>query len=521
MIQKGNIIKISGGTLSESASQDYTAFAKNIHTNASGKIIENSKEGVVYGEPKKGVTKDDLVNITVGMFFDGTGNNRKNIDYASDKKSSNYYKSVGWKFKWQDNTSYKNDRTNVDNLEKMYKQETLYFSVYIEGIGTEDGEYDDLTDMGIATGDKGVRGKVRIGCQNLVETIQAKTQKNIGTLTVDVFGFSRGAAAARNFVHELTKAPYQARRSGNPKDFRIFDADRKPVTKKDLPARGHFGLQMEKAGLKVNFVNIRFAGLFDTVSAYGLVHSNDVTELNLNAINRASKIVHLTAADEHRRLFELTSVTKGTELSLPGVHSDIGGSYVDNEVEEVSLAEEMLSVINRGKLINDEKNRLISQGWYRAEQMTNTQPYKLIGSRTLRNKYSLIPLHLMFEMGLSTCGFVQTLINNNTYKIPAIPLKGTKWTLIDVYKRLQAYAGHTAPSMVFNDSNQLNSIKRMVDRGFYAADKYAATEKDAKMLYELRNKFLHFSSSWDGVGKEPNINEKGQRERDVFNKRSS
>lgn len=46
-------------------------------------------------------------------------------------------------------------------------------------------------------------------------------------------------------------------------------------------------------------------------------------------------------------------------------------------------------------------------------------------------------------------------------------------------------------------------------------------KKDAEVLYELRNKFLHFSSSWDGVGKEPNINEKGQRERDVFNKRAT
>ncbi|RAJ26041.1 T6SS phospholipase effector Tle1-like catalytic domain-containing protein [Pedobacter cryoconitis] len=521
MIQKGNIIKISGGTLSESASQDYTAFANNIHTNAANKILENSKEGIVYGEPKKSTILDDRVNITVGMFFDGTGNNRKNIDSASNSKSDNYYKSVGWKFKWQDNTSYKNDRTNVDNLEKMYKQETFDFSIYIEGIGTENDEYDDLTDMGFATGDKGVRGKVRVGCKSLVEAIQAKTQKNIGTLTFDVFGFSRGAAAARNFVHEVTKSAYQAHRSGDTKNPGLLDADQKSVSKKDLPARGHFGLLMEKAGLKVNFVNIRFAGLFDTVSAFGLVHSNDVTELNLNAINKASKIVHLTAADEHRRLFELTSVTKGIELSLPGVHSDIGGSYVDNEVEKVSLAEEMLSLINREKLINAEKNRLISQGWYRAEQMTNTQPYKLVGTRTLRNKYSLIPLHLMYEMGLSTCGFVQKLINNNTYKIPAIPLKDTKWTLIDVYKRLQAYAGNTAPSMVFNDSNQLKSIKRMVDNGFYPADKYAATERDAKILYELRNKFLHFSSSWDGVGKEPNINKKGERERDVFNKRST
>lgn len=476
-MSRGNIIKMSNGRMSEIAKLEHTSFAKTINSTAAGTINEKGTEGVKFGEPQKGVTKDDLVNITVGMFFDGTGNNRKNIDSRLDVNSDNHYKSEGWKFYWQDNTSYKNDRTNVDHLEKMYKQESLYFSIYIEGIGTENDEYDDLTDMGIATGEKGVRGKVRVGCENLVKVIKGKTQKNIDTLTVDVFGFSRGAAAARNFVHEITKAAYSARLMGA-KESQLVDADNHVVNKLELPARGHFGLQMEKAGRKVNFVKIRFAGLFDTVSAYGIVHSNDVTELKLNAVNKASDIVHLTAADEHRRLFELTSVTKGKEISLPGVHSDIGGSYVDNEVEEVSLAEEMLSIINRKKLIEDEKNRLIEQGWYRANQMTNDQPYKLKGSRVLRNKYSLIPLHLMFELGLASCQFKETLINNNVYKVPAIPLKNTNWTLVDVYNRLRAYAVlNTAPAMLFNNSRQLNSLKGMVDHGVYAADKYAATKK--------------------------------------------
>ena len=36
-----------------------------------------------------------------------------------------------------------------------------------------------------------------------------KPNEIIGTITFDVFGFSRGAASARHFVHVVTHAPYK------------------------------------------------------------------------------------------------------------------------------------------------------------------------------------------------------------------------------------------------------------------------------------------------------------------------
>ncbi|WP_158799336.1 DUF2235 domain-containing protein [Pedobacter sp. L105] len=521
MGNNGNITKISNGNLSETAKQEYTSYAQTMQSNAAQKVNEHSGDGVVFGEPKKMVTKEDLVDITVGMFFDGTGNNRNNIDQR-DKNSSIYHdKTTGWKWKWQDNTSYENDRTNVDHLEKMYKKESLYFSIYIEGIGTTNDDYDSVVDMGLGTGVTGIRAKVRSGCEKLVKLITRNTPKNINTLTVDVFGFSRGAAAARNFVHEITKGPYDAHTGDTNEDVStLYDDDGYAVSKKELPSRGHFGLKLEVLKRKVNFVTIRFAGLFDTVSAYGANHKNDVAELDLNAVNRAYKIVHLTAADETREKFELASVTKNdSEFSLPGVHSDVGGSYRDNVNEEVSLDEEMLSVLNREKIINDEKNALVEQGWYRPSQMSNSQPYKLIGNRMLSNKYSLIPLHLMFEMGLSTCLFQETLIKNDLYKIPITPLPGSTVVLSEVYSRLKSYAiQKTAPSMVFNTGRQLQSLRQMVEMGMYPAANFNLALNDHKMLYDLRNKYLHFSSSWDGIGKEPNLNAEGERERDNINK---
>lgn len=55
-MSKGNIIKISNGIFNEVSKNDYTIFAETIKTNAAGKIVENSKEGIVFGEPVESCT---------------------------------------------------------------------------------------------------------------------------------------------------------------------------------------------------------------------------------------------------------------------------------------------------------------------------------------------------------------------------------------------------------------------------------------------------------------------------------
>jgi hypothetical protein len=502
MGSNGNIIKISNGQMSDVATQAHTSFAKTVEANAASKIHETSADGVIFGEPAEATVLEDAVNIRVGMFFDGTGNNRKNVGATEP----------GWKMLWQDDTSYLNDRTNVDNLEKVYPKKTLYFSIYIEGIGTTDEKYDSLADMGLGTGDTGIRAKVRKGCELAAENIKKHAAgKAINIIIFDVFGFSRGAAAARNFVYEVTKPKYKATMV----EGVAYDADFKMASQEEFPARGHLGLFFEKQSVKFNSLQIGLAGLYDTVASYGANHDDDYAELHLNAVSRAKKIVHLTAADEHREKFRLSSVP-GHDISLPGVHSDVGGSYQDNVIEKVSLAEEMLSVVNREKIIQAEKNRLITQGWYREKQFSRLQPYKLTGTRTLSNKYSRIPLHLMVELGKTEVPFDEGTLNNQ-YSISATPLKDSTLKLTDVYARLKAYAvDKTKPALLFNNPTQLASLKNMVDHGAYSKAAYDETVKDADMLFELRNKYLHFSASWDGVGKEPELNKQNVRERKVY-----
>lgn len=51
-----------------------------------------------------------------------------------------------------------------------------------------------------------------------------------------------------------------------------------------------------------------FVGLFDTVASFGLIHKNDVSQLNLKMGAKPNKVVHLIASDEYRENFKLTNI---------------------------------------------------------------------------------------------------------------------------------------------------------------------------------------------------------------------
>jgi hypothetical protein len=135
----------------------------------------------------------------------------------------------------------------------------------------------------------------------------------IDGIEFDVFGFSRGAAAARHFVNEINRKRQGPLASALPatgaRFVSTFDVDRD--------------------------TRVGFVGLFDTVVSYGSladgfnVRSGDTGPLRIGLpAGCARQVVHLAARDEHRANFMLTTVTpQHREIKLPGVHSDIGGGY--------------------------------------------------------------------------------------------------------------------------------------------------------------------------------------------------
>lgn len=534
---KGNITKVSHGTFKEVAKDSHTAVARNVNIDAAGKINQTAKEGIKYGEPNKRTgSKSEYIDVTIGVFFDGTSNNRVNAD--SKVNNPKVYKAhTGWLSDMDGaSTSFKNDHTNVDKLEKFYpKIPNKCFSIYIEGIGTEDNEGDFSAGQMLGQGQTGIPAKVRISCERAVNNLFKYTGKSlnkINKITIDIFGFSRGSAAARYFAYELSKSATDEQlyfSNNTDKQYYISPNSQKPVYLKDPPksyihdpkkpltvrnpAHGYFGEYMELKNIPFLSLEMRFAGLFDSVSSYGVMHSNDVTELHQNAINVVSSIVHLTAADEHRKKFELTHVTKGTELSFPGVHSDIGGGYTDNYNEkDISLVEEL--DINREEIINKEKERLIEQGWYKSEQM-KSDGSKLTGTRTLSNKYSLVPLYIMRDFVKQKCDITVDSNFEDKYKFPT---QDKLLNMDTVYRRLKMYSfdNNKLPIKFYTDKEMLN-LKTLLNKNQISTKEYELKHQDQKMLLQLRNKYLHWSASWDGVGMEPRINRSGNREREIYN----
>ena len=317
-----------------------------------GKVIQSSNK--VQGEGKTngktGSQREVYVDsFTINVFFDGTKNNLYNIEHR--KKNPQMYKGKETEGAYE---SYFNDHSNVSYLYQAREQKANIGWAYIEGIGTgaddinglerrnrylkmkgkpllERTYYKDST-MGFAygTGPTGITRRV----QQSFEKIQTMVSSDLGDriptiLVLNVFGFSRGAAAARHFVHKVKTQP-----------------------------RSFIGWNLTRERIIVNFV-----GLFDTVSSYSAVGSvnpeftgafdDDVKDLHLNfERGYASKVFHLTAADEYRLYFSLTNINSairhgfGMEVAISGAHADVGGSYASAVQKYFSVKENFLGMKN-------------------------------------------------------------------------------------------------------------------------------------------------------------------------------
>lgn len=155
-----------------------------------------------------------------------------------------------------------------------------------------------------------------------------------------IFGFSRGSAAARLLASKINE-------EGIPKSIEIT---LEPQQNKETKV-----VEQVIADVKIDTsdsphaVDIEFLGVWDTVSALGLknnalrfigakeddLFTNDTIAANIK------QAVHLVAIDETRNPFvpSLMNHQEGIthEVWFPGVHSDIGGSYAEDGIAQVSL----------------------------------------------------------------------------------------------------------------------------------------------------------------------------------------
>lgn len=478
--------RIIGGSYTKIIGKDYNLYSEeNTNIEALQKNNFVAENQIIYGSEVESFPEyqpDNTINLYIGMFFDGTGNNRYNSDslyYTKVKRNSDKIKSSEIPpqksftntsnnkggIKITDRDSYWNPYSNIAKLYDLYKvkkrisdqeQEKYYIlKQYVEGIGTERSKEDGSIGSSIGRGELGILAKVEKGVKDLVnnELNSLPKNKKIYKIVFDVFGFSRGAAAARHFCNEVkSQAQYVSKRKKDYYDSKgTILTDEKELTKH---AGGMFGAELNKIGLKpydeTYKIEIRFLGLFDTVISDMIVKENIGDKLapfigitpvlvqeflediktNISGLG-IGKVFHIQANDEWRENFAFTPTEEGYTLSMLGAHSDIGGGYAELDYytnildffdikDEEKDKEILKSKENLRKyFINnyycqedeikiDKEYHTISFSIESSPIDTHTYTYKekvpthyiLKAKRYISNKYSLVSMNIMLQKAI-------------------------------------------------------------------------------------------------------------------------
>lgn len=360
--------------------------------------------------------------IRIGVFFDGTGNNLTNDEAG---RSHNGVSNIGKLYRlYMDKEVLRGNKVT----------ECLIYTraIYIEGVGTINNDKDYM--MGGAAGTLGAQRINR--AIDEVATIRGQFPEIEYKCYIDVFGFSRGAAMARDFINTMYRRH----------DYLAF--------------------------------TFKFVGLFDTVGSFGLAGNNinykpitdEDTETdtikyemsgkippseyyepyNFNLSPKsAEKIVHFVALDEYRENFPLSDTQGvGETYSFIGAHSDIGGGYarIENEklfsyTKETNLnqAERNLEMPENG--IHFGENWQCRPVKYESDYSVNAVlfPTLCTGARSVTDDLQKVTLVAMYNLALKeNVPFIKDI--PNTYQ--DIPFKPddtkvlSNWTkeLVEYYK---------------------------------------------------------------------------------------
>ncbi|KFX00519.1 hypothetical protein KP22_20050 [Pectobacterium betavasculorum] len=489
--------------------------------------------------------------LRIGVFFDGTGNNTYNAESGLKKVAQWLAETCSDPAQREKelrgcqmgrlpvSDSAANDITNVGKLFNQYDLTAgpLVVRSYISGIGTlnpvagkEELEYrtDDMLTKGLDLDFSGentsIVGKVNFACEQSIAQAIGDDLKNvlpnidcIHRIVFDVFGFSRGAAAARHFVNVIDQKA----------DHPLVQAVAKTPT---IRLKAGFDWANRED------VRITFVGIFDTVaSSY---HPSVNIRLHADSVER---LVHLTALDEVRKHFPLTRVTPTaigtsipphfTEMALPGAHSDLGGGYYSHwslpnpnsdpalteclelerfmSEEATSTPDDESQAYRQARAYAEEK---IAQGWvgrlHPHLQRTAIPPVgaislipysfirrrgkddvwlkkavyvEVVMSRMVEGEYSRIPLHMMLEAGRAA-GVPFRVWRSKDKQLQLEPLSA-KLPAVNLVKLDEMWAfAATEQGVVKNLSQQLS----------------------AEVYQSLRRDYVHRSASNQGIASPAN-----------------
>lgn len=444
-----------------------------------------------YGkEPAREPEKVGIA-LRIGVFFDGTGNNASNaaaglICGAHHPIAPKDIPASCQPYMSNPDSSYGNDVSNVKKLSDLYDvpraaegpgaRKKAFGMVYVEGIGTRSGEEDSTLGAGAGRGETGVAGRVQSSFASISQRITEVLEKNPGceitSLTFDTFGFSRGAAAARHFANEIVRG----------KQGPLGD-----VLRSNSDAFSQTFVDQYKSD-----INMGFIGLFDTVpsiagwSNLGNIKSSIATGIRLYLDRRFfTDVVQLVARDECRGNFALSRVAPDhAEIVLPGVHSDIGGGYLE-DAEECVLVSPMQTLevsihtdVATTSIYQDAvavKNKWLARGWP-SEMLEIVTPPALLIPNSSQDRMSpqVKRIYAAVQLKRPVSGMLSRVHLRVMYQ--QAKAKGVR------FQEIPETAEFAIPE----------ELQALCDR-FVSGD-YTTTPQEEQML---RLKYIHTSANWN------------------------
>lgn len=289
--------------------------------------------------------------LTLNFFFDGTGNN-----IGADVGTMQH--------------------SNVARLFQIREDDDKSigrYSFYIPGLGTY---FKDIGDPGNTNRGLGMghRGQDRLDWafkqfDEKLKAAEARAQNptnKIRSIKLSVFGFSRGATAARAFVRDMAarcnivNGEYRLKQGNYPIEVMflgIFDTVASvglPMSANNTPGATTAGLYGVRTTMSTrDLMGMAFGepgadpsrGSFDG-------HARWADGLQIPSPGFVKSCVHMVAGHEIRNSFPVDSALHGTrypdgtaEMVYPGAHSDVGGGYQPGEGARSPHHGDMLSLI--------------------------------------------------------------------------------------------------------------------------------------------------------------------------------
>ena len=236
-----------------------------------GRWLNRDPIGELGGLNLYGFVSNDSINAVdkygLALYaFDGT-NNDKNRDVLNDPDAPN-------------------GPTNIAIMFDIYEGKNR---LYASGVGTR--EASSFSNLNGKMSGAGGKKRLKLAFE------QFEAWYCAGDTDIDIIGFSRGAALAREFANMIVR--------------------------------------------KYPDATIRYLGIFDTVASFGLAGNDVNIGYDLSIPSQANRTLHIVANPdtERRTLFPLSSTLRYPyenrrdegilEIGYDGAHSDIGGGYRD------------------------------------------------------------------------------------------------------------------------------------------------------------------------------------------------